>query len=157
MGFRGNGHARRFVSRHALALLLLVSAACNGSNPAGPTLPPAPGPSAPAPAPPPSTGSSRTFSFIRYLDTSVPDHTRSSYFVLRDDETFVLQYVGGLGYQYRGRYVNRDGAITFDWDGSSVAGPWGAVGTLDGDLLTVRYNSLMQMTDFVDAVYVFAR
>jgi hypothetical protein len=38
--------------------------------------------------------------------------------------------------------------------GWSSAGPWGAAGTLGGNSLTVRYNLIMQMTDFEDAIYV---
>jgi hypothetical protein len=46
-----------------------------------------------------------------------------------------------------------DGVITFDWEGWSAAGPWGATGSIRGDSLTVEYNLIMQLTDFEDAVY----
>ena len=48
-------------------------------------------------------------------------------------------------------------AVVFDWDGRSVAGPWGAIGTLKGDSLTVQYNGIMQLSDFEDAVYALIR
>ena len=46
-----------------------------------------------------------------------------------------------------------NGVITFAWEGWSVAGSWGATGTIRGDRLTVQYNLIMQLTDFEDAVY----
>ena len=54
---------------------------------------------------------------------------------------------------YRGTYKETDGAITFNWEGWSVAGPWGATGTLANDRLVVRYNLIMQLSDFEDAVH----
>jgi len=53
----------------------------------------------------------------------------------------VLQYEGG---EYRGRYTEANGDIVFDWEGWSVAGPWGAIG-------------IMRLSDFEDAVYVLVR
>jgi hypothetical protein len=69
----------------------------------------------------------------------------------------VLQFpsVGEGG--YRGGYEQVNGVITFEWEGWNVAGPWGATGTLSGDVLTVRYNEIMLQTDFEDAVYVLTR
>ena len=55
---------------------------------------------------------------------------------------------------YRGAYTATDSEIVFHWEGWSVAGPWEATGTLTVDMLTVKYNLIMQMTDFEDAVYV---
>jgi hypothetical protein len=46
-----------------------------------------------------------------------------------------------------------DCVITFDWEGWSAAGPWGATGSIRGDSLTVEFNLIMQLTDFEDAVY----
>jgi hypothetical protein len=64
----------------------------------------------------------------------------------------VLRYPG-IG-DYRGGYTETDGAITFDWEGWSIAGQWGATGTLKNGVLTVQYNFIMQMSDFEDAAYV---
>jgi hypothetical protein len=79
----------------------------------------------------------------------------SSRYVLYEDNTFALQFVGpGESFDYRGRYTRADSVVTFDWDGWSSAGPWGATGTLRGDQLVVQYNLVMQMTDFIDGTYV---
>jgi hypothetical protein len=43
--------------------------------------------------------------------------------------------------------------ITFEWEGWSVAGPWGATGTITDGVLTVKYNLIMQLSDFEDAAY----
>jgi hypothetical protein len=56
--------------------------------------------------------------------------------------------------KYPGSYKQENNAIMFQWEGWSVAGPWGATGTLRGDTLTVVYNDIMVMTDFEDAVYL---
>jgi len=92
------------------------------------------------------------------LQYQVRDYTKHSLFVLYDNGAFVLQYptvAGGGG--YRGGYTETNGAITFEWEGWSVAGPWGATGTLKDGSLTVRYNGIMQLTDFEDAVYLLAQ
>jgi hypothetical protein len=78
-----------------------------------------------------------------------------SRYVLYDDGTFALQF-SGL-FEYRGTYQELDGRINFDWQGWSAAGPWGASGSLHGDTLDVKYNLVMQMTDFVDGVYIRQR
>lgn len=75
---------------------------------------------------------------------------KQSRFVLYDDGAFVLQYPTG---EYRGGYTETNGAITFGWEGWSVAGPWGATGRIEDGLLTVNYNLIMQLTDFEDAIY----
>jgi hypothetical protein len=82
----------------------------------------------------------------------VRDYTEQSRFVLYDNGAFVLQYAS-LGGEYRGGYTESNGIITFEWEGWSLAGPWGATGTLNSGSLTVRYNVIMQLTDFEDAVY----
>ena len=103
---------------------------------------------------PPLSGPSRTFVFDRELSYRVSDYTKMSRFVLYDNGAFVLQYPSlGQG-GYRGGYKDANGVTTFEWEGWSVAGPWGASGTLEGDALTVQYNQMMQLSDFEDAVYV---
>jgi hypothetical protein len=96
------------------------------------------------------------FSFDQELGYRVSDYTKQSRFVLYDNGGFVLKYVA-LGLEYRGRYTDAGGVITFDWEGWSTAGEWGATGTLKGDSLTVQYNLIMQLTDFEDAVYALTR
>jgi hypothetical protein len=75
-----------------------------------------------------------------------------SRYVLYDDGRFELQY-SGIN-DYRGTYTEANGAFTFEWEGRSAAGPWGATGSLTADALTVRYNLIMQLSDFEDAVYL---
>ena len=103
----------------------------------------------------PTGGPARVFDYAS-APGPVSDYTRASRFVLYDNGTFEFQY-GDLGSgkigTYSGRYTGSFG-ITFDWDGWSQAGPWGATGILDGATLTVEYNEIMQLTDFENAVYV---
>jgi hypothetical protein len=103
------------------------------------------------------SGPARVFAFDRALSYPVSEYTRTSRFVLYDNGAFVLQYpsLGELG--YRGQHKHENGVIAFDWEGWSVAGPWGATGALKGDSLTVQYNLIMQMTDFEDGVYTLVR
>ena len=144
------------VSRGAAVFLVVLSTACGSSAPSSPTAIPQPLPvAAPTALPPrtfpPLSGPSRTFVFDRELKYRVSDYTRKSSFMLYDNGAFVLRY-GGPG-EYRGGYTVADGVITFDWEGWSAAGPWGATGSIRGDSLTVEYNLIMQLTDFEDAVY----
>jgi len=139
--------------------VLVLSAACAGSVPTSPTgtSQPAAPPLSPATPPPATvfpalTGASRTFTFERELSYHVRDYTKQSRFVLYDDGAFVLQYIG-LSIEYRGGYTSTNGVIDFKWEGTSTAGPWSATGTLAGDLLTVQYNELMELSDFENAVY----
>jgi len=157
---------RRFpmntVRRGTVIALVMLLAGCGDAGPAAPTdarQPPVS--SAPNPPPaksfPPPSGPSRTFVFGRELLYPVSGYTSTSRFVLYDNGAFVLQFpsLGEPG--YRGGYQQVNAAITFEWEGWNIAGPWGATGTLSGDLLTVRYNEVMQGTDFEDAVYVLMR
>src|SRR5687768_7097467 len=147
------------VWRGALLVLVMLSAACGSSGPTSPTGTSQPA-AVPSPAPqrgitfPPLSGPSRTFVFDRELLYRVSDYTKNSRFVLYENGAFVLRFpsVGEGG--YRGGYADANGVITFEWEGWNVGGPWGATGTIKGDSLTVRYNQIMQWTDFEDAVYV---
>jgi dipeptidyl aminopeptidase/acylaminoacyl peptidase len=88
-----------------------------------------------------------------------PDSMGSlSRYVLYSDAGFELQYVTDRwgSFAYKGRYTRDGPGLTFDFDASSVAGPWQATGTLDGDRLTIRYNLIMIMSDFEDGVYVLS-
>jgi hypothetical protein len=144
------------VRRGAGVFLVVLSTACGSSAPTSPTAIPQPLP-VPAPTAPPTrtfpplSGPSRTFMFDHEVAYAVRDYTKRSRIVLYDNGAFVLRYEG-IG-DYRGGYTVANGVITFEWEGWSVAGPWGATGTIRGDSLTVQYNVIMQMTDFEDAVY----
>jgi hypothetical protein len=95
--------------------------------------------------------SAQVYMFAEPAGAPVAAYTRCSRFVLYDNGVFDLQY--GHGPSYEGTYGVRDAVVDFKWDGWSIAGPWGSTATLVGDTLTVHYNSLMQLTDFEDAVY----
>ena len=145
----------------ASALLLCVAIGCGGAEHSTPTSPSStvgaaapPLPLAPYSPFPAVTRPARVYSFAGPLSYQVGDFTRESRFVLYDDRTFALQYARSLGsLEYPGRYTESQGTVTFDWDGWSTAGSWGATATATDDLLTVRYNFIMQMSDFDDAVY----
>jgi hypothetical protein len=142
--------------RGTLVGLLVLSTACSGSGPVTPTpVSPPVIPSRPAPPPtnfPPLSGPSRTFTFDQAVVPGVRAYTEQSRFVLYDTGGFALQYLS-LGIEYRGGYTESNGVITFEWEGWSTAGPWGATGTLKDRSLTVQYNVIMMMSDFEDAVY----
>ena len=145
------------VRGRAAVALLMFSAACR-PTPNSPSTANAP-PGVPSPIPPPTpnfpplSGSSHSYAFARELSYPVSDYTKQSRFVLYDDGAFVLQYVNPAG-SLRGADTNANGVLTFEWEGSSVAAPWGATGMLNSDSLTVRYNAVMLGSDFEDAVYV---
>jgi hypothetical protein len=145
------------ISRGTVVGVILLSIACGRSSPTAPTaIGQSPTvPSTPAPSPsnfPPLSGLSRTFTFNHELTYHLTDYTKQSRFVLYDNGAFVLQYVSLAG-EYRGGYTESNGVITFQWEGWSIAGPWGATGTLKDGSLTVQYNLIMQLSDFEDAVY----
>jgi hypothetical protein len=80
-------------------------------------------------------------------------------YVLYSDGRFELQYPshqpsGSQIFVYRGRYSRAWATLTFDFDASSVAGPWQATGILVGRRLTIQYNPIMSLSDFEDGVYV---
>ncbi len=136
-----------------LAATALASSIACSASPTAPTRTAAsttPTSAAP-PAAPPSTVSSRVFVYASPL--SLPNlmwYTPQSRVVLRDDGTFTLEYPH---VSYRGRYTQSATTITFDWNGSSAAGPWGAIGTLADGRLSIAFNLVMQLSDFEDAVY----
>jgi hypothetical protein len=138
----------------ALVAVLVLSSACGASGPTSPTGRSEP-PALSAPTPSPLSGSARIFTFEHGLSSGASDYTKKSRFVLYDNGAFALQYpICICGGEYLGRYTVANGVITFEWDGWSAAGSWGATGTLQGDTLTVQYNQIMQLTDFEDAVYL---
>jgi len=103
---------------------------------------------------PPASGTARVFNFLSQSSYQVSGYTTRSRYVLYDNGAFGLQYSDNGGFEYRGRYTEVNSVITFEWEGWSTAGSWGATATLRGDTLTVAYNIIMMMTDFEDAVYL---
>jgi len=135
----------------ALLLVIAVLAACSGSPvvpttniPSG-TLPPA------QVAPLPS--GTRVFASPAPVSPSerLSGWTIASSYVLYPDGTFDVPMGAS---DYRGTYIQRtDGTIDFNFYGWNTAGPWKAAGTLSGEQLIVRYNVVMGLSDFEDAVY----
>jgi hypothetical protein len=138
----------------AIAVMLLLFAACGSSGPAAPTAtnppPTVPPPTLPTTVFPPLSGPSRTFSFDHELSYPVHDYTRQSRLVLYDNGAFALQYLSLSGEGYRGAYQDTNGVLVFEWQGGNG---WSATGILKAGSLTVRYNTWMSLSDFEDAVY----
>jgi hypothetical protein len=146
---------RSTIARALLLAALVIAAACGDSTPTTPAaatpVPATPAPPAP-PAPPagPVAQAVGIFGAPAPLEYPLSHWTVASRFVLRQDGTFALQFDG---FEYRGTYAVAENNVQFSWEGWSVAGPWGATGTLTETTLTVRYNLIMAMSDFEDAVY----
>jgi hypothetical protein len=117
-----------------------------------PEPPPIAAPVGPAEFPPVSKPG-RIYGSAAPLNYPLQPYTLASRFVLHDDGTFVLQYGYPRAFEYRGTYKESGSAITFEWEGWSTAGPWGATGSLGDKALIVRYNEVMMLTDFEDAIY----
>lgn len=79
----------------------------------------------------------------------------TSRYVLYKDSTFGLEYhdTGFGSFTFPGRFIRRDSTFLFDFEAVS-ASPWGATAVLRGTVLVVRYNEIMQLTDFEDGEYV---
>jgi hypothetical protein len=100
------------------------------------------------------SGAAGVFYFLNQASYPVRGYTTSSRYILYDNGKFALQYGAYSGLEYRGSYTKVDSLITFNWEGWSTAGPWGATGRLKGDTLTVAFNIIMELSDFEDAVYL---
>ena len=136
----------------ALVALMVLSNACRDlDRPTAPT-----SPADPTFRPPPGSGFPAVSRPARiYVAVASPSYSLfegATRYVLYDDGAFALQYSSDL--EYRGTYKEENALIAFQWEGWSSAGPWGATGSLSEDSLTVRYNVIMQLTDFVDGVYI---
>lgn len=130
----------------AVVVGLLLAAGCSASSPTVPN-PPL------ATVAPRLGGPLRTFVFAQ-ASYPVREYTRNSTFRLYDSGDFALDYSSG---SYFGKFTDTNGNLTFEWAAGSSGGVWGATGTLIGDKLNVRYNTVMQLSDFEDAEYVQVR
>ena len=138
----------RFV---ALVGLLLFCADCKEARdfklPPSPTSVTTPVPTfGPLPPPPPLTGPSTTYVFSGRLSYPVRYFTVGSKYVVYENGAVVLAY--DEGFQYVGQYRREPERLLFAFPDSGSA-----TGTVRGDLLEVRYDLRMQMSDFEDAVY----
>jgi hypothetical protein len=136
--------------------VLLLSAGCSNSH--QPTAPSTvervltlPTPIEPACVFAAVTQRGRVYAFSHARFPNPASYTRCSRFVLYDNGSFELQF-GGRG-TYSGTYRILGNVVDFTWDGWSVAGSWGSNATLDDNTLDVRYNTIMMLSDFEDAVY----
>jgi hypothetical protein len=79
-----------------------------------------------------------------------------SYLLSRDaDSAFTIIFPdGSKSWAWSGRYERADSVLTFHYNARSGAGEFGARGIIHGDTLFLRYNVLMQLTDFEDGVYI---
>jgi dipeptidyl aminopeptidase/acylaminoacyl peptidase len=97
-----------------------------------------------------------------HAEVYVREHPHSSgllsRYVLYSDGSFELHYRSGFLriLLYRGRYTREGPELSFDFATQSVAGPWQATGTLDGERLTIQYNQIMMWSDFEDGVYALS-
>jgi len=95
--------------------------------------------------------------FGREQSYAVRHFTRQSRLVLYDNGAFGLHYPT-IAYVYRGAYQDANGVLQFLFDsstGRSVDEPWDdATGILEGDVLTLEYDDMMQHADFENAVYM---
>lgn len=157
---RSRAGALFVVAACALAMLAGCSDPAQTFRPADP-LPPQP-PQPPqvfhAPEFGPLTQKGRVFTAdpsLTDLYTKFHGASLFSRFVLYDDSTFALQFASAQAglFDYEGKYSRVGSQIVFTWKGWSTAGPWGAEATLHGDSLTVSYNLIMQLTDFIDGTY----
>jgi hypothetical protein len=143
------------------AVLVLASACADPITPTGPTTPTGTTPSPPTPRPgsdfPAVSRPARIYLFASGLSHPVREWTSGSRYVLYDDGTFALQYLQSQGsFEYLGTYTQMNALITFHWQANqNVPAPWRpATGTLSDDSLTVRYDAIMNLDDFEDAVYI---
>ena len=141
------------VRRVTLVALLLCAAGCSDNDrPTAPSALPAP-PSTIQPPPtagvPPLSGPSVSYDFSGELSYPTRSYTNTSKYVLYENGAFSLRYAAPIG-EYVGTYRQDAGRIVFSF---SADGRWGATGTLNGDWLEVRYNTIMEHSDFENAVY----
>ena len=141
------------------AACALLAACSDSAQPSAPVVYQTPlPPSVSSPVFPDPTRSGRIYAAAPSMDelyTKFLGVSTNSRYVLYDDSTFALEFVNSRygAFAYAGRFTRTDSRITFIWEGWSTAGPWGAEGTLRGDSLSVRYNLIMQLTDFIDGTY----
>ena len=145
-----------------LALLVLASACADSVTPPTPTTPTGTAASSPPPGSnfPAVSRPARIYQFASGLSNPVREWTSSSRYVLYDDGGFALQFLRSQGsFEYRGTYTEANAVLTFHWElNQNVPAPWRpASGTLTDESLTVRYDVIMNMDDFEDAVYTLTR
>lgn len=129
----------------ALGALLTCFIACSEVNPPTAPILRAPTSTSPPDQIPTFPAVLRPARIYVHLNAAAP-----SRFVFYDDGTFVLQYA-----TFNNRSLEYPG--TYSTDGTNISLDFGmaraATGTLTDDSFTVKYNDIMQHSDFQDAVY----
>ena len=146
--------------RTMFAALVAFAVACMDTNgpPGSPTAPPAgqptPTPQSPYPPPPDITGPA-----VLYVRASPSSYGSDAYLMsLGADSAFVIELPNGpLSWGWAGRYERRDSVVIFHYNAWSAAGALGATGIVRGDTMFLKYNVIMQLTDFEDGMYVRSR
>ena len=134
--------------------VVALSTACSHAD-RHPAPSPLPTPSAIGPPPPvfeprvfpPLIGPSNTYVFSGDLERRASYSTVNSQYVLYENGAVSLQYLA-LGTHMEGSYLLQDGRISFSFSSGVDAS-----GTLNGEVLEIRYSDRMHQIDFEDAVY----
>ena len=135
----------------ALSAATIIACGSDGT-PTAPVVPlvPVPPPTVPSnPKPPPPV--------LAIFDRVTPStFNGSSRYVLYKDSTFILEYIGNsYSGSYPGRLARTDSVVFLSFSVNSIAGPWEATAVLRGEsLLVLRYNLVMQFSDFEDGEYL---
>lgn len=145
-----------------LALIAILSAACSDSrhvptSPTSWTAAPLPPPIGVPPFPAVSKPARVYVAGFESFSAAFHGGVLNSRYVMYDDRTFALQYASPRfgNFEYRGTYVEANGEVVFDWEGS--LGVWAATAIITDQSLTVSYNFRMQMDDFENGVFVRVR
>jgi hypothetical protein len=139
------------IAKITLGAFLVTLAGCNDLS--LPSAPPRSEPSGPINPPDSPPNSPPTSSVVGIFDRISPSlFAGGSRYVLYADGTFSLQYDGIP--PYPGIYSRADSTIAFKFKAQSVSAPWLAGGIVRGDSLVVKYNDVMNMSDFEDGVYI---
>jgi hypothetical protein len=135
------------IAKITLGALLVTLAGCKDlSVPSAPARSEPSGPINPPDSPP-------TSSVVGIFDRISPSFLDGGQrYVLYADSTFNLQYDGIP--TFPGIYSRADSTITFKFKAPSVVAAWLAGGIFRGDLLVVKYNDVMLLSDFEDGAYM---
>jgi hypothetical protein len=138
--------------------VLMVGLACGTERPTAPSVVPTsptatqPTPPTQPPPPQPSGEPIATYVFSGPLDYATRGFTTGSQYLLYDNGVFGLRY-NAFSHVYLGTYRRDNATITFRFHPQSTVDRVDATGTLEGDLMEVRYSETMQHSDFENAVY----
>lgn len=136
--------------------VLVLGLACGTERPTSPSAVPSRPTTVPPTTPPPRDLPSgepvATYVFNRPLEYAVSGFTTGSQYLLYQNGVFGLRY-DAFAHVYVGAYRQENATIVFSFDGAWTWDHGIATGTLEGDLLEVRYSDIMQHSDFENAVY----